>query len=169
LAGASTRKPLLWLHILFIAISLVTVGAGAFWFFNHRPTTNHQHAEQRVTFNSPEAAIQSAVVSPDGKYLAYSDPTGLYLRHVATGETRRWSLPKDFIAHANGWFPDGTHLLVMRLEGPMHPSLWKLSLLGASPRKLIDNAGRGSVSPDGSRDRVFDRAGLGARALGHEL
>jgi DNA-binding winged helix-turn-helix (wHTH) protein/Tol biopolymer transport system component len=151
LAGASTRKPLRWLHILFIAISLVTVGAGAFWFFNHRPTTNHQHAEQRVTFNSPEAAIQSAVVSPDGKYLAYSDPTGLYLRHVATGETRRWSLPKDFIAHANGWFPDGTHLLVMRLEGPMHPSLWKLSLLGASPRKLIDNAGRGSVSPDGSR------------------
>jgi WD40 repeat protein len=61
-------------------------------------------------------------------------------------------LSKDFIALPNSWFPDGTHLLVARLEGPMQTrSLWSLSLLGASPRKLIDNAGPGLVSPDGSR------------------
>jgi DNA-binding winged helix-turn-helix (wHTH) protein/Tol biopolymer transport system component len=152
LAGASNSKPFRGLHVFFIAISLVAVGAGVFWSFHRRATTDHPRAEQRVTSNSPEAPIKSAVISPDGKYLAYSDPTGLYLRHVATGETHRWTLPKDFIANPNSWFPDGTHLLVTRLEGPMQtPSLWKLSLLGASPRKLIDNAGRGSVSPDGSR------------------
>jgi DNA-binding winged helix-turn-helix (wHTH) protein/Tol biopolymer transport system component len=146
--GMSLRR----LHISLIAISLVAVSAAVFWFLKPRSTTNQPRAEQRVTSNSPEAPIRSAVISPDGKYLAYSDPTGLYLRVIATGETRRWALPKDFIAIPNSWFPDGTHLLVARLEGPMQtPSLWKLSSLGGSPRKLMDEAGPGSVSPDGSR------------------
>src|SRR6201994_1171985 len=152
LAGASTSKRVRWLQVFSIAISLAAVGAGVFWFFHRRLTTNQRRVELRVTSNSPEAPIRSAVVSPDGKYLAYSDPTGLYLRVIATGETPRWAVPKDFVADATSWFPDGTHLLVVRLEGPLQkPSLWKLSLLGASPRKLIDNAGRGVVSPDGSR------------------
>jgi DNA-binding winged helix-turn-helix (wHTH) protein/Tol biopolymer transport system component len=106
--------------------------------------------EQRVTSNSPDAPVAFAVISPDGKYLAYADPTGLYLRVIASGETRHWDVPKDFIAYPTSWFPDGTHLLVARFDAPT-PSLWKLSLLGATPRKLIDNAGPGSVSPDGTR------------------
>jgi DNA-binding winged helix-turn-helix (wHTH) protein/Tol biopolymer transport system component len=106
--------------------------------------------EQRITANSPEAPVRFAVVSPDGKYLAYSDLTGLYLRVIASGETRRWDVPKDFVAAPVSWFPDGTHLLVARFEGST-PSLWKLSLFGAAARKLIDNAGLASVSPDGTR------------------
>ena len=108
------------------------------------------HREQRLTSNSPEAPVEHAVVSPDGKYLAYSDPTGLYLRVIPSGETHRWEVPKDFNAIPASWFPDGTHLLVARFDGPT-PSLWKLSLFGAAPRKLIDNAGPASVSPDGTR------------------
>ena len=112
-----------------------------------RPT-----AEQRITSNPPEAPIKFAVVSPDGRYLAYADPTGLYLRQIASGETRLWALPKDFVVYPNCWFPDGTHLLVMRIEGPMRmPSLWKISMLGASPRKLNGNASLGSISPDGTK------------------
>jgi hypothetical protein len=73
--------------------------------------------EQRVTSNPPEAPVHGAVVSPDGKYVAYSDPTGLYLRQLSTGETRPWSLPKGFVAWPGSWFPDGTHLLVLRIDG----------------------------------------------------
>jgi Tol biopolymer transport system component len=115
-------------------------------------TPAHHLTERRVTSNSPEAPVDAAVVSPDGKFVAYSDPTGLYLRVIASGETRRWDLPEGFIAKPNSWFPDGTHLLVMRWEGtPPTPSLWKLSLLGGTPQKLIANAVSGSVSPDGTR------------------
>ena len=114
------------------------------------PTLANHLTEQRVTSNSPEAPVEHAVVSPDGKYLAYSDPTGLYLRVIASGETRRWEVPKDFNAVPASWFPDGTHLLVARFDGPT-PSIWKLSLFGAAPRKLIDKAGPASVSPDGTR------------------
>lgn len=113
--------------------------------------------ERRVTSNPSEDPIQSAAVSPDNKYLAYSDPTGLYLRELSTGDTRPWSLPAGFVARPNSWFPDSTHLLAVRVEGPPQMpdlqkwSLYKLSLLGGPPEKIMDNAAAGSVSPDGTR------------------
>jgi DNA-binding winged helix-turn-helix (wHTH) protein/Tol biopolymer transport system component len=113
--------------------------------------------EQRVTSNPPEDPVRDAVVSPDGKYVAYADPTGLYLRQMSTGETRPWGLPKGFVAWPNRWFPDSAHLLVVRIEGQPQeldlwkPSLYKLSLLGGDPQKIMDDAAAGSVSPDGSR------------------
>jgi DNA-binding winged helix-turn-helix (wHTH) protein/Tol biopolymer transport system component len=143
--------------LIFIGISVLAIGVPAAIVFIHhavskREAPRNHVSEQRVTSNSLEAPVKFAVVSPDGKYVAYSDPTGLYLRVIASGETRRWEVPKDFVANPNGWFPDGTHLLVTHFDGPARvPSLWKLSMLGGDPRKLIDNAGSGSVSPDGTR------------------
>ncbi|MGA8671194.1 MAG: winged helix-turn-helix domain-containing protein [Terracidiphilus sp.] len=113
--------------------------------------------ERRVTSNPPEDPIRGAIVSPDGRYVAYADPTGLYLRQMSTGETRPWSLPKGFVAWPDCWFPDSTHLLVVRLEAQSQgldlwkPSLYKLSLLGGDPQKIMDDAAAGSLSPDGSR------------------
>ena len=116
--------------------------------------------EQRVTSNPPEDPIKGAVVSPDGKYVAYADPTGLYLRQMSTGETRPWGLPKGFVAWPGSWFPDGAHLLVLRIEGQEQdvdlwkPSLYKLSLLGGDPQKIMDDAAAGSVSPDGLTSHI---------------
>ncbi len=118
----------------------------------HGPFVPHLATEERITSNPPEAPVENAVVSRDGKYLAFHDNLGLYLRQIANGETHAWGLPKDFVAWPDDWFPDGTHLLVTRREGPSRTlSLWKLSLLGGNPEKLMDDAAGGSVSPDGSR------------------
>ena len=147
---ASTLTAVRWRYVLVVAIVLVGLVSAIFWFSLRG--SSHPATEQRVTFNPPEAPIIFAVVSPDGKYVAYADPTGLYWRQLSSGETRPWGVPQDFIARPTSWFPDGTHLLVTRLEGASRiPSLWKLSLLGGSPRMLIDNAAAGAVSPDGSR------------------
>jgi Tol biopolymer transport system component len=118
----------------------------------HGPFVPHLATEERITSNPPEAPVENAVLSRDGKYLAFHDNAGLYLRQIATGETRAWGLPKDFVAWPDDWFPDGTHLLVTRREDPSRTlSLWKLSLFGGNPEKLMDDAAGGSVSPDGSR------------------
>jgi DNA-binding winged helix-turn-helix (wHTH) protein/Tol biopolymer transport system component len=120
--------------------------------YEHGPVVPHLATEERITSNPPEAPVENAVVSRDGRYLAFHDNSGLYLRQISNGETRAWSLPKDFIAWPDDWFPDGIHLLVTRSEGPSRTlSLWKLSLLGGDPEKLMDDAAEGSVSPDGSR------------------
>jgi DNA-binding winged helix-turn-helix (wHTH) protein/Tol biopolymer transport system component len=124
--------------------------------------------EQRVTSNPPDDPIEGAVISPDGKYVAYADPTGLYLRLMSTGETRPWILPKGFVARPNSWFPDSTHLLVVRIEGQTQgfdldlwkPSLYKLSLLGGEPQKIMENAAAGCVSPDGARIAYLTRANV---------
>ena len=111
-------------------------------------------SEQRITSNPPEASVRFAIVSPDGRQIAYSDPNGLYLREIGSGATRPLVAPKDFEASPTSWFPDGTHLLVRRVEGQgptRTPSIWKLSLTGGEPQKLVDNAAGGAVSPDGSR------------------
>jgi len=122
--------------------------------------------EQRVTSNPPEAPLIGAVVSPDGKYVVYSDPTGLYLRQLSNGETRPWNLPKGFVAWPDSWFPDGTHLLVLRIDGQpgpdgrWKPSLYKLSVLGGDPQMIMDDAARGIVSPDGSRIAYLPRPSM---------
>jgi DNA-binding winged helix-turn-helix (wHTH) protein/Tol biopolymer transport system component len=147
--------------LTFAGLCILVVGIVATVFFIlqaasrrdvHAPIVTHLATETRVTSNPPEAPVYDAVLSRDGRYLAFRDNLRLYLRQIANGETRVWSLPKDFVAWPDDWFPDGTHLLVTRKEGSSGTfSLWKLSLFGGSPEKLMDGAARGSVSPDGSR------------------
>jgi len=36
-----------------------------------------------------------ATISPDGKYVVYVDPTGVYLRQIDSGEIRPLPQPKD--------------------------------------------------------------------------
>jgi DNA-binding winged helix-turn-helix (wHTH) protein/Tol biopolymer transport system component len=153
------RKRLSGLSLAGISILAVAIVAAGFLIRQaggtrdvHGPFVPHLATEERITSNPPEAPVENAVVSRDGKYLAFHDNSGLYLRQIENGETRAWDLPKDFVAWPDDWFPDGTHLLVTRREGPSRTfSLWKLSLLGGNPEKLMDDAAGGSVSPDGSR------------------
>jgi DNA-binding winged helix-turn-helix (wHTH) protein/Tol biopolymer transport system component len=110
-------------------------------------------SQRRLTANPHDAPLTSGVISPDGKYLAYSDPTGLYLRNVDSGETISVPLPKDLDAMPESWFPDSVHLVVSHfedLEGKP-PSLWEISVVGGTPRKLADAGLSARVSPDGSK------------------
>jgi Tol biopolymer transport system component len=122
-------------------------------------------AEQLVTANPAEAPITGAVVSPDGKSVAYSDTTGIYLRQIESGETHTLQLPKGFDAVPTSWFPDSMHLLLA--SGPVAreaPSLWRVSILGGEPKRLLENASEGAVSPDGLKI-AFLRGNVDAREI----
>ena len=100
--------------------------------------------------------MTGAVISPDGKYVAYSDPTGVYIRHIDSGETRPLTLPKGFDGIPTSWFPDSTHLLVNNGEGLQHTAeIWKVSILGGDPKILLEDAEQGTVSPDGLQILFF--------------
>lgn len=128
-------------------------------FRNENVATNstlpHLAVEQRLTENASDVPVKWPAISADGKYLAYSDPTGLYLRQISSGETRRLNLPKDFAAFPPGcWYPDGVHLLVVRDPEPssgQKPSIYRISILGGEPQEIMRDAWGGSVSPDGTR------------------
>src|SRR5690348_15817837 len=52
------------------------------------------------------------------------------------------------------WYPDGTHLIAVGVGGSDSHSqsgLWKVSIIGGTPRKLIDDGRNPVVSADGSQ------------------
>jgi Tol biopolymer transport system component/DNA-binding winged helix-turn-helix (wHTH) protein len=131
--------------LLFLTIVLVS---WTVWRYSRRSSNV---IETRLTTNSAESSVTGAAISPDGRYLAYSDRTGVYLKLTRSDETRAVRLPPDFSARVDDWFPDGSHLLVSRTEGPGTASLWSISIFGGAPRQLASDAIGGSVSPDGAR------------------
>ncbi len=105
---------------------------------------------RRLTANPGDTPLTSSAISPDGKYLAYSDSSGFYLRLVDSGETHRVPLPEGFAPAVESWFPDSVHLVVSWIKDPETPppSLWMISIMGGTPRKLVDEGLWARVSPD---------------------
>jgi DNA-binding winged helix-turn-helix (wHTH) protein/Tol biopolymer transport system component len=137
---------------LFAAAAVILlIGSLAGWLISRsfRPVWP---TEQRLTANPSDLPIIRAVISPDGKTLAYADRTGLFLREIASGEAHAVSLPDKFRAVPTAWFPDGTHLVVTKLPMPGEmPSVWSVSVLGGTPRMLVDDAWVGILSADASQ------------------
>jgi serine/threonine protein kinase len=136
------RQPLLLAGVLSVmAIALIVA-----WFASRQPAPPPELRERRLTANPTENRVTSAVISPDGKYLAYSDVGGIHLKLIATGENR--TIPQTEAWTVTSWFPDGSKLLA---NGPNveNPGVWVISVLGGTPRKLQEFGGLGSVSPDG--------------------
>jgi serine/threonine protein kinase len=108
-------------------------------------------APVQLTANPAETSVLDAAISPDGKFLAYVDGAGLFLRLIDSGEAHGVALPEGFAPYEVSWFPDGNRLVLAAASpGSRSNALWTVSILGGAPRKLRD-AGRGArVSPDGA-------------------
>jgi serine/threonine protein kinase len=52
--------------------------------------------QHSLTTNPPENPVYAATISPDGRYLAYADFTGVFVRLLETGETHSLPLPDGF-------------------------------------------------------------------------
>ena len=135
------------------AIALLTAVAFGWWLGHTRSTVSRPPPSlRRLTANPADVPILSAVISPDGRYLAYSDRTGFYLRQIATGETNPVSLPAHFGGRPASWLVDGTHLVATWAASPSDaPGLWNVSIIGGIPIKLTDDGNSPAVSPDGSQ------------------
>src|SRR5262249_31596984 len=86
------------------------------------------------------------------KYLAYSDPAGIHIKLLATGDERLILRPAGVPPGAwwgiVSWFPDGTQLLAQTWQ-PGPQSMWVVPILGQSPHELREDAAGLEVSPNG--------------------
>ena len=149
-------------------VALAVVLAGLAWFLLNRPSSppSAELTQKRLTFNSSDNHIGMAVISPDGKYLAYSDPAGIHVTLLSTGEERLIPRPvgvPDAVRwYCNSWFPDGTQLLADTNEpGSGQQSMWSVSVLAESPRELREDAMGWEVSPDGRHIAFSPHHGTG--------
>jgi Tol biopolymer transport system component len=123
-----------------------------------RPVQNKQLVQRELTANASDNAVFFAVISPDGKQLAYADRTnGLTLLQIDSGEKR--SFPNIASAYPLNWFPDGTHLLV---ESSDFHKLSSMSTFDGTTRMLLDPMPQygAAVSPDATRIAFVGGPGL---------
>ena len=143
------------------ALALTLVGAtllagalGGWWIVRTRRAPGgspRQATLTQLTANPPDVPVTSARVSPDGKYLAYADPTGIQVRVIDTGETQRIADTLGMDVYA--WSGDGTRIRAAACDTATCTG-WDLSVVGGTRRR----SGRwwpatDSVisTPDGSR------------------
>lgn len=117
---------------------------------------------RQLTTNSSENPVIGGTISPDGKYLQYGDARGMYLKLIATGETRTIAEPQAVKGRVKWssaiWFPDSARFLINAYPAIEEwnewssdtSSIWAVSVLGGEPTKLRDHAVVCAVSPDSS-------------------
>ena len=161
-----SRRRFAW-PVLAGGILVFSIATMILWFSRHKQSsvvTVPDLKLRQLTSNSTDNRVTSGTISPDGKYLAYTDMNGMYIKTIGTGETRAVPEPAALKGKnvsweiTSAWFPDSVRFLANA-----HPysldtdswssqgtSIWVASVLGGPPQKLRDEAYVYSVSPDGS-------------------
>ena len=153
-----------WPRVLISSAALILLVPGLWWLLSNRTPSQKELVQRQLTANSPDNPVLAAAISPDGKFLAYSDANGFHLQLISTGETKQLPLPSgltvvsvflgapETLSAPLSWFPDGSKVLITTAEHPGEPpSLWAVSILGGAARKLREGAAAASFSPDGSQ------------------
>jgi serine/threonine protein kinase/DNA-binding winged helix-turn-helix (wHTH) protein len=131
--------PRRWLLVLAVPLTLIAI-SGLVWFLMHRapsPSPSAELTQKRLTFNSSENVVQSSAISPDGKYLAYSDRAAIHVKLLSTGEERLISRPAGV--------PAGASWDVASMVSGRHP-IARRRLPSRRALKRVDGLVAGAVS-----------------------
>lgn len=161
-----------------VAAVIVIAIAAAAYVFAPRARSNDSAASgealsiadlQVETLTSSGTANRPAI-SPDGNYVVYIESSGaiesLRVRQVATGsnvEIVRGELGVGLLGATVT--PDGAFVDYVRRTGQDPPELWQIPFLGGSPRRILQNSGSVTFSPDGRQMAFLRFAGPGRTEL----
>lgn len=142
------------------SFSLLGIVGVVMWFATHQMSSPPEIKFRQLTASSSDDPIRYGAISPDGRYLAYADLKGIHIMLIKTGESQ--TVPQPEILNGSRvdwqffrWFPDGTRFLVNQnppeeREIGYSATIWSVSVVGGRPRKLRQDSGVESISPDGS-------------------
>lgn len=146
-------------------VGVALVAVFGIWFSRQQRQSSLPSPEvklHQLTANSPENNVLGGLISPNGRYLAYSDLRGLHVKVLETGETRTIPRPKElglsFEWKCAAWSPDSKRFLANSIPGAKNireitdddVTIWLVPLESGIPQKLRNRAFAWSFSPDGS-------------------
>ena len=142
------RWPLMkWLPAAMVALVLLALGIG-WMIWKHKATEKIQMVQQPLTARNADNPLTRAVISRDGKYLAYNDKDGISVQEIENGDSHK--LPGTVGLELQDWYPGGLHLLVT--DGH---DLWTLFAVSGEKHKLASHVFFAGISPDGSQILFF--------------
>ncbi len=95
-AEAPHRRTGRWIVIAATVAAIAALAFGLRPLFRNGPETVPNLRPRQLTANPTENPIHAVAISPDGKYLAYADYSGIFLRLLATNETHPLELDEGF-------------------------------------------------------------------------
>lgn len=122
-----------------------------------KPAVTH-FQNMKITRVTTEGDVESATISPDGKYIAYSrEESGkrsLWTKHLGTGSRVQIAAPVESLAmYASAFSPDGGYVYYTRVD-EQNPkgALYQVPVLGGKSKKILANISQPvSISPDGKQ------------------
>jgi serine/threonine protein kinase len=154
-----------WRELAAGTVAVLLIASATFWFAKRRPTSPQSPPElklRQLTSNSAENDVISGTISPDGKYLAYSDVTGMHIQNIESGEHQDVRQPEVLKGdkaewEVGFWSPNSTRFFANAHRPGQNrgswnsqgTSIWAVSVLGGTPQKLRDDANGSTISPDG--------------------
>jgi serine/threonine-protein kinase len=143
--------------VLMPALVLLAVVVWGAYRWSDRILPHRSATIRQITMNADGNPVRAIALSPDGKLLAYTDPSGAYLRDVDTGKTDPMPQLGGSVVLSLQWFPDGRKLLVgCQFESTVRT--YALSLYGGVLEPLFDGAAT-LLPPDYNRLLVVDTVG----------
>ena len=129
--------------------------AVAYWWWGTqqaKPMNLNSWKETQLTHNTSDNHVIGSGISPDGKYVAYLDPTGLHLTVADTGERHDVPVPDEIRSRlvSVSWFPDGQRLILRTRSDSEGFVLWLSSIFGGVPQKLQTHSTSGVAAADSS-------------------
>src|SRR5690349_4881126 len=140
-----------------VAIILVFLTAAAFYFLN-RERHRADFSSIRMQRITTTGHVSSAALSPDGRYVVYTEDTNgkksLWLRQLASTNSVELLSAAHRFNLIPLFSPDGNFIDYLERVNltEIHPTLYQISALGGTPRKLADHVdSRLTFSPDGKQ------------------
>lgn len=129
-----------------LVLLVIGIGYGLYAFLSKPKAPTVPFQRPNITKLTTTGKVEDAVISPDGKYVAYVESTrgqhSLWVKHVPTGDTVQIIPPAG---ESNFYFGltfsnDSNHIFFVRSDGVEKWKLFKVSVLGvAPPRKLLEH------------------------------
>lgn len=144
------------------AIAVISIAIFAGWYFLAEKLFSEELPFARIKIEeiTSAAEIQNPVISPDGKFIAYSksalegqfEKKSLIVRQTGSGsENVIYEAPGEEI-EAQTFSPDGEFIYFLKRTSGDKKQLYKISALGGSPTIVLDrNVSAMAISPDGKK------------------
>jgi serine/threonine protein kinase/Tol biopolymer transport system component len=168
-AGLTAKKLFLGVAVAVV----VAVLAFAVWWRN-RPMASYVFDKFSMAPLTETGNVSLADISPDGKYLAYTDDESgkqsLWLHQIATASTVRLLGPVSGLRPGLRFTPDGNYIYFSQSDPDGNgPGLYRIPTVGGAPEKLRPDVFHDifyqvGFSPDG-RQLVFARRGRARNSL----